>query len=111
MTLSLRPAEDGLEYRNELHRDAGIIHTLGTLHLAARDVQDQVRTGEKGVNLDGMLALFDVLKLAQNIGVIAQTLAQCRLSALCLRKYNSSSLLQSRSDSIEGDGPIRLKCS
>ena len=110
MTLTLRPAEDRLKYRNELHRYAGVIHTLGTLQVIPRDVQDQVRTGKKGVYLDGMLAFLDVLKLAQNIGVLPQTLAQCRLLFFNLRNYKSSSLLQSRSDGIEGDGPICLKC-
>lgn len=75
MTLTLRPAEDPLKYHNELHRYAGVIHTFGTLQLAPRDVQDQVRTGEKGVYLDGTLALLDMLKLAQNIGVLPQTMA------------------------------------
>ena len=109
--MTLRPAADRLKYHNELHRYAGVIHTLGTSHLVPRDVQDQVRTGEKGVYLDGTLAPFDVLQLAQNIGVLPQTLAQCRLLSFDLRDYKSSNLLQSRSDSIEGDGPICLKCS
>lgn len=106
MTLALRPGDDRLEYHNELHRYAGVVQTLGTFQLVLGDVQDQVCAGKKGVYLDGALALLDGLKLAQNIGVLPQAPAQRRLPLFKMRDCGSSSLFQSRRDSVQGDGLI-----
>lgn len=110
MTLTLGPGEDCLKYHNELHRYARVVQTLGTFQLVLGDVQHQVHAGKKGVCLDGALALLNGLKLAQSVGVLPQARAQCRLSLFKVRDCGSSSLFQSRRDSIQRDGLIGLEC-
>ena len=70
MTLALGPGEDRPKYHSELHRYAGVPQTLSTFQLVLGDVHDQVRACEKSVYLDGALAMFDGLKLAENIRVL-----------------------------------------
>lgn len=89
ITLTLRPGENHLEDHKELHRYAGVVETLDAFQLVLGDVQDQVCAGEKGVNLDGALALLDGLKLAQNICILLQTSAQCRSSLFQMRGCGS----------------------
>ena len=71
IALSLGPGKYSLEYHDELHRHAGIVEALGTLQLVLGGVQDEICAGKKSVHLYGMLALFDNLKLTENIGVLS----------------------------------------
>ena len=79
VTLALAPGEQCLKYHNELHRHVRVVQTVDTSQLVLGDVQDQVRAGKEGVYPDWALAFLDGLKLAQNIGILPQTLAQCWL--------------------------------
>ena len=108
VTLALGPGEQCLKYHNELHRHVRVVQTVDTFQLVLGHVQDQVRAGKEGVYPDWALAFFDGLKLAQNIGILPQTLAQCRL-LFNLHECGLSSLFQSRRDSVQGDGVIDLR--
>ena len=108
MTLVLRPGEQCLEYHNELHRHVRVVQTMDTVQLVLGDVQNQVRARKEGVYPDWALAFLDGLKLAQNIGILPQTLALCRL-LFNVHECGSSSLFQSRRDSVQGDGVIDLR--
>ena len=100
MTLALGPGEQCLKYHDELHRHVRVVQTVDTFQLVLGDVQDQIRAAKKGVYLDWALAFLDGLQLAQNVGILAQTLAQCRLF-FNVHECGLSSFLQSRRDSVE----------
>ena len=76
---------------------------MSTAELVLGVFHDQARTGKKSVHLDGTLALFDGLKLAQDIGVLPQASAQRRLSLLEVGNRGWSSLFQPRGDSVQRD--------